>query len=64
VVHALPSLQEVPFGATGFVHSPVIGSIVPARWQASEATQVVPASLSATICITQAPVTFWMAVAL
>jgi hypothetical protein len=30
VVHALPSLQAVPFGALGFEHVPVDGSHVPA----------------------------------
>jgi hypothetical protein len=29
-VHALPSLQAVPFVAIGFEHAPVLGSHVPA----------------------------------
>jgi hypothetical protein len=35
VVHGLPSLQVVPFGAVGLLHAPVAGSQVPATWQAS-----------------------------
>src|SRR5439155_23529286 len=31
-VHALPSLQAVPFGALGFEQVPVAGSHVPATW--------------------------------
>jgi hypothetical protein len=38
-VHAMPSLQAVPFGAAGF-EQPAAGSQVPATWHASLATQV------------------------
>jgi len=38
-VHALPSLQPVPFAAVGFVHWPVAGSHVPATWHWSDAVQ-------------------------
>ena len=31
-VHALPSLQLVPFAASGFEHVPVVGLQVPATW--------------------------------
>ena len=31
-VHALPSLHDVPFGALGFEHCPVVVSQVPATW--------------------------------
>jgi hypothetical protein len=31
-VHALPSLHEVPFAASGLEHPPVLGSHVPATW--------------------------------
>jgi hypothetical protein len=39
-VHALPSLQIVPFAAVGFEHEPLAGSQVPATWHASLAAQV------------------------
>jgi len=39
VVHALPSLQLVPFVAVGFEHCPVEGSQVPAEWHWSCALQ-------------------------
>ena len=39
LVHPLPSLQRVPFGAFGFEHEPVAVLQVPATWQASEAVQ-------------------------
>jgi hypothetical protein len=39
-VHALPSLQAVPFGAAGFEHVPVLGLHVPATWHWSEAAHV------------------------
>jgi hypothetical protein len=39
VVHALLSLQEVPFGAAGFEHVPVAGLHVPTVWHASPAVQ-------------------------
>ena len=39
-VQAFPSLQAVPFGATGFVHAPVVGSQRPATWHKSSAAQV------------------------
>ncbi len=44
-VHALPSLQAVPFGAAGFEQWPVDESQVPATWHASEAlhTTLAPA---------------------
>jgi hypothetical protein len=32
VVHGLPSLQVVPFGAVGFEQAPVVGSHVPVTW--------------------------------
>src|SRR4051812_32951464 len=35
-VHALPSSHTVPSGAAGFEHMPLVGSQVPAMWQASE----------------------------
>jgi hypothetical protein len=62
-VHALPSLHEVPFAATGFEHTPVLGLQVPATWHASLAVHVTPAqlgppepaALKATICPIQAP---------
>ena len=34
-VHAFPSLHAVPFGAAGFVQTPVAGAQVPAVWHAS-----------------------------
>src|SRR5437773_11664245 len=36
-VQALPSLQAVPFAATGFVHAPVGGSQAPGTWHGSDA---------------------------
>src|SRR2546428_657435 len=39
-VHALPSLQAVPSGASGFEHTPVDGLQVPATWHWSLAVQV------------------------
>jgi hypothetical protein len=39
-VHALPSLQAVPFDAAGFEHVPVAESQVPAVWHWSLAVQV------------------------
>jgi hypothetical protein len=39
-VQALPSLQAVPFVATGFEQAPVAGSHVPATWHWSDAVQV------------------------
>ena len=39
-VHAFPSLQVVPFEATGFEHAPLEGSHVPAVWHASNAVHV------------------------
>ena len=43
-VHALPSLQPVPFDAAGFEQLPLPGSHVPATWHWSSAVQtfVVP----------------------
>src|SRR5262252_8504015 len=38
-VQALPSLQLVPSVAGGFVHSPLVGSQVPATWHWSDAVQ-------------------------
>jgi hypothetical protein len=42
-VHAFPSLQAVPFVATGFEHVPVAGLHVPTSWHWSEAVHVTPA---------------------
>ena len=39
-VHALPSLHEVPFVATGLEQAPVLVLQVPAVWHASLAVQV------------------------
>jgi hypothetical protein len=39
-VQALPSLQVVPFVATGFEHTPFAGLHVPAVWHWSEAAHV------------------------
>jgi len=39
VVHALPSVQAVPFGFGGFEHVPVAESQVPVVWHWSEAVQ-------------------------
>jgi hypothetical protein len=39
-VHALPSLQLVPFDATGFEHVPLLGLHVPATWHSSLAVHV------------------------
>jgi len=39
-VHALLSLQVVPFAATGFEHAPVVGLHVPATWHWSLAVHV------------------------
>jgi hypothetical protein len=39
VVHGLPSSQCVPLVATGFEHTPLDGSHVPARWHWSLAWQ-------------------------
>jgi hypothetical protein len=39
-VHALPSLQAVPFDAVGFEQVPVDGLQVPATWHSSLAVQV------------------------
>jgi hypothetical protein len=39
-VQPLPSLQDVPFAATGFEQTPVAGLHVPAVWHWSEAVQV------------------------
>jgi hypothetical protein len=39
-VHALPSLQVVPFDAVGFEHVPVDGLQVPATWHWSLAVHV------------------------
>ena len=39
-VHALPSLQDVPFGRAGLEQAPLDGSQVPATWHWSAATQV------------------------
>jgi hypothetical protein len=38
-VHALPSLQAVPFEAAGFVHAPVTGLQAPTEWHWSCAVQ-------------------------
>jgi hypothetical protein len=39
-VHALPSLQEVPFGRAGLEQAPLDGSHVPATWHWSAAKQM------------------------
>jgi hypothetical protein len=39
-VHALPSLQLVPFAAFGFEHCPVLVSHVPAVWHWSSGMQL------------------------
>jgi len=39
-VHALPSLQVVPFEAVGFEHVPVVGLHVPTTWHWSLAVQL------------------------
>ena len=39
-MHALPSLQAVPSGASGFEQAPVEGLQVPATWHWSLAVQV------------------------
>lgn len=39
-VHALPSLQDVPLAATGFVHAPLAGLHTPAAWHWSLAAQI------------------------
>ena len=39
-VHALPSLQVVPFAAIGFEHGPLVGLHVPATWHWSLAVHV------------------------
>jgi len=38
-VQALPSVQDVPFGALGFEHRPVLVLQVPATWHWSDAVQ-------------------------
>lgn len=38
-LHALPSLQAVPFGTSGFVQAPVPVLQVPAAWHWSEGAQ-------------------------
>jgi hypothetical protein len=50
LVQALPSLQAVPFGAAGFVQTPVTVLQVPATWQESDGVQVtaVPVQAPAT----------------
>ena len=39
-VHALPSLQVVPFAAAGFEQVPLVGSQVPSTWHGSLAPHV------------------------
>jgi len=39
-VHALPSLQVVPFAAAGFEHWPFEGSHAPTEWHWSDAVHV------------------------
>jgi len=39
-VHALPSLQVVPFAAAGFEHWPLEGSHAPTEWHWSDAVHV------------------------
>jgi len=43
VVHLLLSLQLVPSAASGLLHAPVVGSQVPATWQASSGVQTTEA---------------------
>src|SRR5438132_813125 len=38
------ALQAVPSGCSGFEHAPVVGSQVPAEWQAAPAAQALPAA--------------------
>ena len=38
-VQALPSLHRVPLALRGWLHTPVLGSQVPAKWQSSGALQ-------------------------
>ena len=40
-MHALPSLQVVPFDNAGFEHAPLAGSQTPAAWHWSPATQMI-----------------------
>src|SRR6185503_15293856 len=60
-VQALPSLQAVPLGATGFEHAPVAGLQVPERWHGSLAVQVtrfVPAQVpdwQLSVCVQALP---------
>jgi hypothetical protein len=60
-VHALPSLQLVPFGAVGLEHAPVCGLHEPATWHWSLAVQLtgfapvhVPA-LHVSVCVQASP---------
>ena len=53
-VQALPSSQVLPSALTGLSHMPVVGSQVPASWQASSAVQV-----KATPLLTQLPAAQW-----
>jgi hypothetical protein len=39
-VHALPSLQTVPFATIGLVQAPEVGSQSPGAWHGSSATHV------------------------
>jgi hypothetical protein len=43
LVHAFPSLHDVPFAAAGIEHTPVAGLHVPATWHASAAAHVTAA---------------------
>jgi hypothetical protein len=48
VVHALLSVQTVPFALAGFEHCPETGSHVPAAWHGSDAVHVTAAPLAQT----------------
>jgi hypothetical protein len=39
-VHASPSAHAVPFACVGLLHTPVLGSHVPAVWHPSSAVHV------------------------
>jgi hypothetical protein len=55
VVHLLLSLQLVPSAASGLVHWPVVGSQVPATWQASSAVQTTETPAVQTPAMQDAP---------
>src|SRR5436305_427623 len=55
VVHALPSVHDVPSGRGMLVHAPVCGSQTPAAWQASAAAQTTGAPLVQTPASQRSP---------